>query len=213
MRRTKTRHTYCAHHGENQGHNTADCIVMCREFDRYYDLFREYLQTRGLGPYATEPRGRGHKRSRPHPSCGCGRGQGGGFRQLQPQNLPPDLPPDLPRGQFHNGPRHYFSASYPYGNINRGYSRWEAAARHWSPPREDAYGYGLAGYERSFGESPDGDFGGRYGFGNPPDDRAYFRQQRETTGNNFNYGLSAAGPDDLHPRLYGDGYDLSLIHI
>ena len=46
-------YTYRAHHGENQGHNTADCIVMCREFDRYYDVFHEYLQTRGLGPYAT----------------------------------------------------------------------------------------------------------------------------------------------------------------
>ena len=178
---------------------------MCREFDRYYDLFHEYLLTRGLGPYATGPGGRGHKSSRHHPSVGRGRGQGGGFGQLPP----PNFPPDLPRGQFANGPRHDFSANYPYGTGNMGYSGWEAA-RHWSQPREDAYGYGLAGYERSFGESPDGDVGGRYGFGNPPDDRGYFRQQRETTGNNYNYGVSAAGPDALHPRLYGDGYDIPV---
>ena len=139
MRRTRTGDTYCAHHGVNRGHITAECIVISREFYQYHDLFQEFLQTRGLGPYTTEPGGRHHRRNRHHPSGGCGRGRGGGFRQLQPpnspHNLPPDLPPDLPRGQFHNGPRHYFSASYPYGNINRGYSRWEAAARHWSPPR------------------------------------------------------------------------------
>ena len=109
MRRIKTRHTSCAHHGENQGHNTADCIVVCREFDRYYDLFHEYLLTRGLGPYATGPERRGHKSSRHHPSVGRGRGQGGGFGQLPP----PDLPPDLPRGQFANGPRHDFPRTIP----------------------------------------------------------------------------------------------------
>ena len=81
-------------------------------------LIHEYLQTRGLGPYATGPGGRGHKSSRPHPSCGRGRGRGGVFGQFPP----PNLPPDLPRGQFHNGPRHDFSAGYPYGNVNRGYS-------------------------------------------------------------------------------------------
>ena len=36
MRRIKTKHTYCAHHGVNQGHNSAECNVICREFDQYY---------------------------------------------------------------------------------------------------------------------------------------------------------------------------------
>ena len=181
MRRTKTRHTYCAHPGENQGHNTADCIVICRKFDRYYDLFHEYMQTRGLGPYATGPGGRGHKSSRHHPSVGRGRGRGGGFGQLPP----PNLPPDLPRGQFPDGPRPDFSASYPYGNVNMGYSGWGVETGHWSTPQEDAYGYGLADNERSFGEGPNGDVAGRYGFCHPPDDRHYFQQQRETTGKNI----------------------------
>ena len=65
------------------------------------------------------------------------------------------------------------------------YSGWAVETGHWSPPPEDPYGYGLAGYERIFGESPYGDVGGRYGFGHPPDDWGYFRQQRETTGDNF----------------------------
>ena len=47
-------YTYCAHHGEGQGHNTPDCIVMRREFDRHYGDFHEYMQTRGLGPYAAK---------------------------------------------------------------------------------------------------------------------------------------------------------------
>ena len=46
-------YTYCAHHGEGQRHNTPDCIVMRREFGRHYGDFHEYMQTRGLGPYAT----------------------------------------------------------------------------------------------------------------------------------------------------------------
>ena len=91
-----------------------------------------------------------------------------------------------------------------------GYSGWGAAAGHWSPPPEDAYGYGLATYERSFGESPYGDVGGRYGFGHPPDDGGYFQQQRETTGENSNHGLSVAEPDAFQPRLYGDGYDIPV---
>ena len=63
-----------------------------------------------------------------------------------------------------------------------GYSGWGAATGHWSPPREDEYGYGLAGYERSFGEGSYGDVGGRYSFGHPPYDGGSFKQQRETTG-------------------------------
>ena len=173
MRRIKTRHTSCAHHGENQGHNTADCIVVCREFDRYYDLFHEYLLTRGLGPYATGPGGRGHKSSRHHPSVGRGRGRGGGFGQLPP----PNLPPDLPRRQYANGPRHDVSANYPYDTGNMGYSGWGAAAGQWSPPPpEDAYAYeyGVAACERSFGVGQYGNVAGRYGFGNTHDDRHYF---------------------------------------
>ena len=45
-------YTYCAHHGERQGYNTPECIVIRREFDRYYGDFHEYLLTWGLGPYA-----------------------------------------------------------------------------------------------------------------------------------------------------------------
>ena len=52
-------YTYCAHHGEGQGHNTPECIVMRREFDRYYGDFHEYLQTRGLGSYTGSGGGRG----------------------------------------------------------------------------------------------------------------------------------------------------------
>ena len=144
-------------------------------------LIHEYLQTRGLGPYATGPGGRGHKSSRPHPSCGRGRGRGGVFGQFPP----PNLPPDLPRGQFANGPRHDVSANYSYGTVNRGYSGWGAAARQWSPPPpEDAYAYeyGVAACERSFGEGQYGDVAGRYGYCRHHDDRHYFRQQRETTG-------------------------------
>ena len=182
MRRITTRHTYCAHHGVNQGHNSAECIVICREFDQYYDLFHEYLQTRGLGPYATGPGGRGHKSSRPHPSCGRGRGRGGGFAQVPSPNFPHNLPPNLPPGQIPNGTRHDFSANYPYHNGNMGYSGWAGATGHWSPPREDAYGYGLADNERSLAEGPYGDVAGRYDYCHPHDDRHYFRQQRETTG-------------------------------
>ena len=44
-----------------------------------------------------------------------------------PPDSPPNLPPILPPGQFHNGPRHAFSANYPYGNGYMGYSGWGAA--------------------------------------------------------------------------------------
>ena len=57
-----------------------------------------------------------------------------------------------------------------------------AAAEPWSTPQEDAFGYGIAANERSFGEGPYGDVAGRYGFCHPPDDRHYFQQQRDTTG-------------------------------
>ena len=62
------------------------------------------------------------------------------------------------------------------------------------------------GIRRSFG----GEVGGRYGFGHPPDHADYFRQEWETTGENYNYGLSAAGPEAPDPRLYGDGYDITV---
>ena len=145
-------HTYCAHHGEGQGHNTPECIVMRREFDRHYGDFCEYLQTRGLGPYAA---GRGGGRgaegqyrqqpylndsgarwSRGHPPeqqrarqpPGHGPGLGGyadRFGQVPPFNLPPYLPPNLPPGQFSNVQRHAFAANYPYyDNGYRGYSGW-----------------------------------------------------------------------------------------
>ena len=64
-------YTYCAHHGEGRGHNTPECIVMRREFDKYYGDFHEYLQTRGLGPYAGRRGGRGAKgnyRQQPYPN-------------------------------------------------------------------------------------------------------------------------------------------------
>ena len=63
--------TYCAHHGEGQSHNSPECIVMSREFERHYGEFQEYLQTRGLGTYAA---GRGR-----------GRGADGHYRQQQNQ--------------------------------------------------------------------------------------------------------------------------------
>ena len=111
---------------------------MRREVDRHNGDFHEYADC--------FPGGRGHESNRPHPSGGSGRGRGGGVGQLPPPNLPP--------GHFPIGPRHAFSANYPYGNGYMGYSGWGAAAGHWSPPPEDAYGYGLAAYERNFGESP-----------------------------------------------------------
>ena len=76
----------CARHGEGQGHNTSDCIVIRRELDRHNGDFH---------PYSDRfPGGHGHERNRHHPSGGCGRGRGEGFRQLRPPNLPPNLPPD-----------------------------------------------------------------------------------------------------------------------
>ena len=188
--------TYCTRHGEGQGHNTSDCIVIRRELDRHNSDFH---------PYSDRfPGGHGHEQNRHHSSYGRGRGRGGGFDELPPGNFPPDFPQNLPPEPFHNGTRHDFSENYPYHNEYRGYSGWEATG-HWSTPREDEYGYGLAGYERRFGEGSYGDVAGRYGFGKTHDDRYYCRQQRETTGKFF-YGLSAAAPDAFHPRLYGDGY-------
>ena len=133
----------------------------------------------GPGGYANRISGGRRHENRHHPSGGRGRGRGGGFGQVPPPNLPP--------GQFANGPRHAFAASYPYDNGYRGYSGWGAAAGHWSPPLpEDAYAYeyGVAAYEKSLGESPYGDFGGSYCFGHPPYDGGSFQQQRETTGEN-----------------------------
>ena len=130
---------------------------MRREFDRHNGHFHEYADR--------FPGGRGHESNRPHPSGGSGRGRGGGIAQLPPSNLPPR--------QFHNGPRHALSANYPYGNEYMGYSGWGAAEGHWLPPPEDACGYGLAVNERSFGEGPYGNAGGRYGFCHPPDDGHY----------------------------------------
>ena len=124
------------------------------------------------------PGERDHEKNRHHPSGRRGRGRGGGFRQLQPPYSPPNLPP----GQFPNGPRHAFAGNYPYNVGYMGYSRWGAAAGHWSTPQEDAFGYGLEANERSFGEGPYGDVAGRYGFCHPPDDRPCFEQQREITG-------------------------------
>ena len=117
MRRTRTRDTYCAHHGVNRGHNSAECMVISQEFAKYHDIIYEFLQTRGLGTNETGRGGRGHKSSRLHPSYGRGRGRGGGFGELPhnfPPNFPPDFPQDLPPGQFPYGPRHAFSASYPF---------------------------------------------------------------------------------------------------
>ena len=121
-------------------------------------------------------------------------------------NSPPNFPPDVPRGRFPNGPRHALSANYPYGPGNMEYSGWGAATGHWLTPPEGAHGHGLGGYERSFG----GEVGGRYGSGHPPDHGDYFQQERETTGENYNYGLSAAGPEAPDPRLYGVGYDIPV---
>ena len=122
---------------------------------------------------------------------------------MPPGNFPPDFPPDLRRGRLPNGTRNDFSAT-----AYRGYSGWGEATGHWSPPREDAHGYGLGCCERSFEEGPHGDVAGRYGFCHTPDDRHYFQQQRETTKKNY-YGLSAAAPDTFQSRIYGDGYDIS----
>ena len=184
---------YCARHGEGQGHNTSDCIVIRRELDRHKGDFH---------PYSDRfPGGHCHERNRHHPSGGRGRCRGGGLRQLKPpnspQNLPPDLPPDLPRGQFHNGSRHDFSASYPYGTGNMGYSGWGVETGQWSPPPpEDAYAYeyGVAACERSFGVGQYGDVAGRYGYCHHHDDRHYFRQQRETTGKNIIVVFPRLGP-------------------
>ena len=78
-------YTYCALHGEGQGHNTPECIVMRREFDRYYGDFHEYLLTRGLGPYAGR-RGR--------------RGAEGKYRQ---QTYPNDSGPRWSQGRWSRG--------------------------------------------------------------------------------------------------------------
>ena len=64
-------YTYCAHHGEAQGHSTPECIVMRRGFGRFYGDFHEYLQTRGLRPYAGRRGGRGAEgeyRQQPYPN-------------------------------------------------------------------------------------------------------------------------------------------------
>ena len=141
MRRMRTGDTYCAHHGVNRGHNSAECIVISQEFAQYHDIIYEYLQTRGLGPYATGPGGRGHKSSRHHPSVGCDRGQGWGVGQVPPPNFPPNVPPNLPPEPFHNSTRHDFSENYPYHNEYRGYSGWEATGQWSPPPADDAYAY------------------------------------------------------------------------
>ena len=129
---------------------------------------------------------------------------------MPPPNFPPNFPPNLPPEPFHNGTRHDFSENYPYHNEYRGYSGWEATGLRSPPPAEDAYEYeyGVAAYERSFGEGPYGEVAGRYGFCHTPDDRHYFQQQRETTRKHY-YGLSAAAPDTFQSRIYGDGYDIS----
>ena len=130
---------------------------------------------------------------------------------MPPGNFPPDFSPDLTPGPFHNGTRHDFSENYPYHSEYRGYSGWEATGQWSPPPAEDAYEYeyGVAAYERSFGESPYGDVGGRYSFGHPPYDGGSFQQQRETTGGeNSSYGLSATGSEAFQPQLYGDGYGI-----
>ena len=54
--------TYCARHGEGQGHNTSDCIVIRRELDRNNGDFHQYADD--------FPGGHGHERNRHHPS-GC----------------------------------------------------------------------------------------------------------------------------------------------
>ena len=168
--------TYCARHGEGQGHNTSDCIVICRELDRNNGDFHQYAD--GF------PGGHGRERNRHHPSGGRVRGRGGGFGPVPPPNFPPNFPPNLPPEPFHNGTRHDFSENYPYHKEYRGYSGWEATGQWSPPPAEDAYEYeyGVAAYERSFGESPYGDVGGRYSFGHPPYDGGSIQQQRETTG-------------------------------
>ena len=235
MGRTRTRdtYTYCAYHGVNRGHNSAECKAISQQFAKYNDIFYEFLQTRGLGPYETGRGGRGHKSSWLHPSYGRGRGRAEGVGQFPPYNSPPNFPPDVPRGRFPNGPRHALSANYSYGPGNMEYSGWGAATGHWSTPPEGAHGHGLGGYERSFGgevggrygsghppdhgdyfqqprpgERPYGDDGGRYSFGHPPYDGGSFKQERETTGENYNYGLSAAWPEAPDPRLYGVGCDI-----
>ena len=50
--------TYCAKHGEGQGHNTSDCIVIRREFDRHNGDFHQYADR--------FPGGHGHERNRHH---------------------------------------------------------------------------------------------------------------------------------------------------
>ena len=180
MRRTRTRDTYCAHHGVNRGHNSAECKAISQQFAKYNDIIYEFLQTRGLGPYETGRGGRGHKSSWLHPSYGRGRGRAEGFGPAPPPNFPPNFPPNLPPETFHNGTRHDFSENYPYHNEYRGYSGWEATGPWSPPPAEDAYEYeyGVAAYERSFGEGPYGEVAGRYGSGHPPDHGDYFQQPR-----------------------------------
>ena len=175
-------------------------------YERCLVLSRTNRQNGDFHQYAKGfPGGHSRERNRHHPSGGRGRGRGGGFGPVPPPNFPQNLPPE----PFHNGTRHDFSENYPYHNEYRGYSGWEATG-HLSTQWEDEYGYGLAGYERSFGEGSYGDVAGRYDYCNHHDDRAYFRPQQETTGNNYNYGLSVAGPDALNPPLYGDGHGIPV---
>ena len=111
-------YTYCALHGEGQGHNTPECIVMRREFDRYYGDFHKYLLTRGLGPYAGRGGGRGAEgkyRQQTYPNdSGPRRSQGRWSRGHPPEQ---QRPPPPGHGPGTGG----YANTYPGG---RGHENW-----------------------------------------------------------------------------------------
>ena len=116
-------YTYCAHHGKGQDHNTPECIVMRRGFDRYYGDFHEYLQTRGLGPYAGRGGGRGAEgkgRQQPYPNDSGARWSRGHPPEQQ-RTPPPGVGPG-PGGYANRFPggRGHENRHHPSGGRGRG---------------------------------------------------------------------------------------------
>ena len=136
-------YTYCAHHGEGQGHNTPECIVMRRELDRYYGDFQEYLQLRGLGPYAGRGGRRGAEgkyRQQPY-SNDSGARWSRSHRPEQQRTPPPGHGP---------GPGGYANTYHqPYPNDSGArWSRGHLPEQQRTPP--PGHGPGPGGYANTF---------------------------------------------------------------
>ena len=116
-------YTYCAHHGEGQGHNTPECIVMRREFDTYYGDFQEYLLTRGLGPYAGRGGGRGAEgkyRQQPYPNDSVARWSRGHSPEQQRRPPPGHGPGTGGYADTYPGGRGHENWHHPSGGRGRG---------------------------------------------------------------------------------------------